>query len=73
MVVCGKLIKNYEGIMQPCLCSLGHAGGCNPFSPNPYMAVVIARDQLPKSNKMPLSVESVGIIWTDQSKVSRCL
>src|SRR5208337_4251567 len=73
METCNKPVRTVDGDYRPCLCSLGHAGGCNPFSPNPYMAVVIARDQLPKGNKMPLSVESVGIIWTDQSKVSRCL
>jgi hypothetical protein len=36
MPACGVLVKTVDKLL-PCLCSVGHAGGHNPFSPNPYM------------------------------------
>lgn len=37
---CGILVKTMNGDHKPCLCSPGHAGGHNPFSPNPFMLAV---------------------------------
>lgn len=37
---CDVLVKTTEGEHKPCLCSPGHAGGHNPFSPNPFMFAV---------------------------------
>jgi hypothetical protein len=73
MTICNQPVKTLEGGHRQCLCVLGHAGGCNPFSTNPYMAVVIAKADLPKGDKMPLSAQPVGVIWTDQSTTRRCL
>lgn len=39
-MICGKLVKTIETTNRPCLCDAGHAGGCNPFSANPYMLAV---------------------------------
>jgi hypothetical protein len=72
---CGKPIKTVDNAVFPCLCARGHAGGCNPFSPNPYMAVVMAKDQLPKKALMPLATpitNKPGVIWTDASVLGRC-
>lgn len=32
---CGRNIKTYENIFQPCKRMVEHTGGCNPFSDNP--------------------------------------
>lgn len=34
---CGVIVKLMDGEHKPCLCTPGHAGGHNPFSPNPFM------------------------------------
>jgi hypothetical protein len=71
---CNKLVKTVDVEMKPCLCVLGHAGGCNPFSPNPYMAALISKKELPKGDRMPLgAVEVNGVVWTNQSVTRRCL
>jgi hypothetical protein len=81
MANCNKLVKAaFNGELKPCLCVFGHAGGCNPFSPNPYMAVVMAKKDLPKGDRMPLPIvtpqltpQPEGVIWTDKSTNRRCL
>jgi hypothetical protein len=74
MTLCNQPVKTVEDNLKPCLCVLGHAGGCNPFSANPYMAVVLAKADLPKGDRMPLpSVRPNGVVWTDQSTTRRCL
>jgi hypothetical protein len=40
MKLCGKIVRTVELQNRPCVCELGHAGGCNPFSPNPNMTGV---------------------------------
>ena len=73
MPTCGKLIRTADHDLKPCLCELGHAGGCNPYSPNPFMAVLIVKDNLPKGNAMPLPIPPNGVVWTNQSVTRRCL
>jgi hypothetical protein len=74
MSTCYKPVKTVDNYLLPCLCTPGHAGGCNPFSPNPNMAIVIPKADLPKSNRMPLAATpATGIVWTDQSVNPRCL
>jgi hypothetical protein len=73
METCNKKITIQNGDSQPCKCVRGHAGGCNPFSPNPYMAVAIPKAELPKGNRMPLGPQPVGVVWTDKSTQRRCL
>lgn len=34
---CEVIVKVMDGEHKPCLCTPGHAGGHNPFSPNPFM------------------------------------
>lgn len=73
METCNKPVRTFENSYRPCLCEIGHAGGCNPFSPNPYMAVAIAKAELPKGDRMPLGPQPVGVVWTDKSTTRRCL
>jgi hypothetical protein len=77
METCGKEITIQNGDRQPCKCKPGHAGGCNPFSPNPYMAVapklpgaLTIAQQMKESIIMP---PSIGVVWTDRSTTRRCL
>ena len=56
METCNKAVKMVENQYRPCLCEIGHAGGCNPFSPNPYMGLAIPKANLPKGDLMPLSL-----------------
>ena len=78
MATCNQLVKTVDGDMKPCLCVLGHPGGCNPYSPNPYMAVVMSKKDLPKGDRMPLQSPQLtpqpqGVVWTDKSTNRRCL
>jgi hypothetical protein len=79
MPTCNKPVKTVDVDQRPCKCVLGHAEGCNPFSPNPYMAAVIAKADLPKGDKMPLPIVTpqfepqVGVVWTQDSPRPRCL
>jgi hypothetical protein len=52
MPTCKKLVTVIGGQEKPCLCIPGHAGGCNPFSPNPYMSVV--KSAIIKDNEKPI-------------------
>ncbi len=67
MLVCGVLVKTVNN-KRPCLCELGHAGGHNPFSPNPYMLPTLP-DKVPDVKLF----EKFGTVWTDRSTVQRCL
>jgi hypothetical protein len=76
--LCNKPIRTDDNTVKPCLCARGHVGGCNPFSPNPYMAVVIPQQELPKRDKIPLPqvtdiLNLEARVWTEQSIIQRCL
>ena len=74
MSTCNRPVTTVNSSVKPCLCVAGHAGGCNPFSPNPYMAATIAKNESPKRAAMPLPTTRVGgVIWTDKSTTRRCL
>jgi hypothetical protein len=80
METCNKSVKTVENQYRPCLCEIGHAGGCNPFSPNPYMGLAISKTDLPKGDRMPLPLvtpqfqpQPSGVVWTDKSTQRRCL
>ena len=36
MKICGKMIRTTDNNLKPCQCEIGHKGGCNPFSANPF-------------------------------------
>ena len=74
METCNKPVRTVDGDYRPCLCEIGHAGGCNPFSSSPNMAMIIPKRELPKGDRMPLTTTGQqGVIWTDQSTIRRCL
>jgi hypothetical protein len=69
---CGVLVKLTEGEMKPCLCHVGHVGGHNPFSPNPYMVPTLP-DKVLVGIPIVTPQERTGVVWTDKSTAKRCL
>ena len=70
---CGKLVKTIESVVKPCLCEFGHAGGCNPFSPNPYMAGIVTPKTAAEKPAEDWSLREGDKQCVWQGAVSRCI